>query len=407
MIRGARPGRDNLYGSHIFSFYDWRSGLTTQYENFDGLVRGDGGRRPGYYAFRLGVRALVGCRPTFESTTSSSSLLAITTRDASGRVYLLVTNASASTAFTVDADLSALIQSGDATAWRYSSTQLDAVVASPTLTGGHATLDVAPTSALLVRFGDATPPPPPPPPPGDTTAPAAPAGLAAGAVTPTRVDLDWTDNTEADLASYRVYRSTTSGFAPSAATLLASGVTSSAYTDGSAAAVTTYYYRVSALDTSGNESAASAEASATTPAPPVPPGGGTINLARGKPTTVSSVHDDQWMGAKAVDGSLSTKSRWWTKRGSALPTEWISVDLGLAGWIGKIVLVQGDRWATSYSLQVSTDGLTWTTVQTTSSGTRDTNTAVFTPAVARYVRMVSTAWYENSDRVKLREIEIY
>jgi len=45
-------------------------------------------------------------------------------------------------------------------------------------------------------------------------------------------------------------------------------------------------------------------------------------------------------------------------------------------------------------------------VQTTSSGTRDTNTAVFTPAVARYVRMVSTAWYENSDRVKLREIEI-
>jgi hypothetical protein len=405
MIRGARPGRDNLFGSHIFSFYDWRSGRTAQYENFDGLVRADGGRRPGYYAFRLGVRALKDCRPTYQSTSSSGSLLAITTKDALGRVNLLVTNSSSSTTFTVDADVSALIQSGVATAWRYSATELDAVVASPTLTAGHATLDVPPTSALLVRFGAGVDPPPPPP--GDTTPPAAPGGLVAAAAAPTRVDLDWSDNAEADLASYRVYRSTVPGFVASAATLLASGVAGSAYADNAAGAATTYYYRVSAVDTSGNESAASGEAAATTPTPPQPPAGGTVNLARGKPTAVSSFHDTQWTGAKAVDGNASSKSRWWTKRSSTLPNEWITVDLGLAGWIGKIVVVQGDRWATSYSLQVSTDGVTWTTVHATSSGAKGTSTAAFAPAVARYVRMLSTAWYESQDRVKLLELEVY
>ncbi|MBN1796198.1 MAG: discoidin domain-containing protein [Sedimentisphaerales bacterium] len=93
----------------------------------------------------------------------------------------------------------------------------------------------------------------------DTTPPAAPTGLTATAGNST-VGLNWNDNTEPDLASYSVYRSTTSGSGYSA---IATGVGSSAYTDNSVTNGTTYYYVVTAVDTSSNESSYSNEASAT------------------------------------------------------------------------------------------------------------------------------------------------
>ena len=93
----------------------------------------------------------------------------------------------------------------------------------------------------------------------DTNAPAAPTGLAA---TPgdSSVSLDWDDNSEGDLDSYSVYRSTTSG---SYASALTNGLASSDYTDNTVSNATTYYYTVTATDTNGNQSAQSAEVSAT------------------------------------------------------------------------------------------------------------------------------------------------
>jgi fibronectin type 3 domain-containing protein/peptidoglycan/xylan/chitin deacetylase (PgdA/CDA1 family) len=114
------------------------------------------------------------------------------------------------------------------------------------------------------------------PPPEDTTPPAAPTGLTATAVSSSQIDLSWNANTESDLASYSVYRSTTSGFTPGAGTFVIS-TTSSSYSDTGLSASTTYYYKVTAVDTSGNESSPSAQASATTQsgaAPPPPPTGG-------------------------------------------------------------------------------------------------------------------------------------
>ncbi|MBU2500248.1 Ig-like domain-containing protein [bacterium] len=92
----------------------------------------------------------------------------------------------------------------------------------------------------------------------DTTAPAAPVGLAATASADydAFVDLDWTDNTEADLATYTVYRGTAPG---GPYTELAAGVATSDYTDDTAVLGTTYYYVVTAVDDSANESANSAE----------------------------------------------------------------------------------------------------------------------------------------------------
>jgi hypothetical protein len=92
----------------------------------------------------------------------------------------------------------------------------------------------------------------------DTTPPSAPIGLNA---TPgvQSVALDWADNGEADLGSYRVYRDGVQIATPP----------SSAYTDGGLTPGVTYRYRVTAVDRSGNESAPSGEATAVPLAAPL------------------------------------------------------------------------------------------------------------------------------------------
>ncbi|MFO8007750.1 MAG: fibronectin type III domain-containing protein, partial [Candidatus Brocadiia bacterium] len=91
--------------------------------------------------------------------------------------------------------------------------------------------------------------------PTDSTAPAAPTGLVATAVSDSQIDLDWDDNTEPDLDSYNVYRDTVQ---------IATDVTTSSYSDTGLSASTQYCYTVTAVDTSANESAESAQDCATT-----------------------------------------------------------------------------------------------------------------------------------------------
>ncbi len=94
----------------------------------------------------------------------------------------------------------------------------------------------------------------------DTTSPSTPAGLVAS-VAGSGLGLSWTASTDDVLVKgYEIHRSTTSGFTPSSATLIA-------FTDTAAFADApgdgTWYYRVVAVDTSGNASTASAQATAT------------------------------------------------------------------------------------------------------------------------------------------------
>ncbi|MFL6005040.1 MAG: LamG-like jellyroll fold domain-containing protein [Gaiellaceae bacterium] len=103
----------------------------------------------------------------------------------------------------------------------------------------------------------------------DATPPAQPQGLAA---TPGdgSVSLNWTPNSDADLAGYNLYRATTApvpttGTAVNGSTLL----TSPGYIDTGLTNGTTYHYVVVAVDNVGNASTASAEAVAT-PAPSGP-----------------------------------------------------------------------------------------------------------------------------------------
>jgi fibronectin type 3 domain-containing protein len=94
-----------------------------------------------------------------------------------------------------------------------------------------------------------------------TTPPAAPTGLTATAGNAI-VALSWTASTDA--ASYNVYRGTTSG--GESTTPIATGITTTAYSDTGLTNGTTYYYKVAAVS-GGGTSPMSNEASATPEAP--------------------------------------------------------------------------------------------------------------------------------------------
>ena len=107
-----------------------------------------------------------------------------------------------------------------------------------------------------------------------TSAPAAPTGLTATAGNAS-VKLSWTASTGA--TSYNVYRGTTAGGEATAA--LATGITTTSYTDATVGNGTTYYYKVAAVN-SGGTSPLSTEVSATPePAAPTAPTGLTATAA--------------------------------------------------------------------------------------------------------------------------------
>ena len=97
----------------------------------------------------------------------------------------------------------------------------------------------------------------------DTTAPTAPAGLTATAVSPSQIDLAWTASTDnVGVTGYRVERcqgATCTIFAE----IGTPATTSHSDTDRTPA--TAYRYRVRAVDAAGNFSAYSTIAPATTP----------------------------------------------------------------------------------------------------------------------------------------------
>ncbi len=97
----------------------------------------------------------------------------------------------------------------------------------------------------------------------DLTPPAIPTGLTSSVLSSSRIDLNWNDNSESDLANYIIYRSTSPGFTPSSQNEIATTIVSQ-YTDTGLIQETTYYYKIVAVDSSDNLSNPSSEVSATT-----------------------------------------------------------------------------------------------------------------------------------------------
>ena len=131
--------------------------------------------------------------------------------------------------------------------------------------------------------------------PTNCSVPTAPTGLSATAVSGSQVNLSWTASTASCTPSYSVFRSTTSGFTPSSANQIASGVFATTFSDTTAAPSTAYFYVVEGVDAAGS-SAASNQASATT-------GAAITNIAinAGGPAVSPFVADEDFNGGSTIN----------------------------------------------------------------------------------------------------------
>jgi Malectin domain/Fibronectin type III domain len=134
-----------------------------------------------------------------------------------------------------------------------------------------------------------------------TAAPSAPTGLTATDVSSSQINLSWTASTAGSGCSitYSAFRSTTSGFTPSAGNQIAAGVTGTTYSDTGLVASTTYYYLVEAVDSAGSSATASNQASAATSASS---GSCTsICINAGGPLVSPFVADEDFTGGGTID----------------------------------------------------------------------------------------------------------
>jgi subtilisin family serine protease/fibronectin type 3 domain-containing protein len=170
--------------------------------------------------------------------------------------------------------------------------------------------------------------------PLDTTAPAAPTGLTASAGDG-EVALDWADNTEADVAGYRVYRRNADGTTWSwLATVGTSAYTHAGLTNGTA-----HSYRVTAHDATGNESAPSTEASAT-PADRTPPS---------SPSGLTATAGDGQVALDWADNSEADLGGYRVYRRNADGTTWSSLGTVTASAYTQTGLTNG----TAYTYRVT------------------------------------------------------
>jgi beta-glucanase (GH16 family) len=128
------------------------------------------------------------------------------------------------------------------------------------------------------------------------SAPTAPSALGATATSSSQINLSWTASSASCSVTYTVFRSTTSGFTPSSTNQIASGVTTTTYSDTGLTASTTYYYLVEGVDSAGT-SAASNQASATTQTGT----SGNIQINAGGPLVSPFVADEDFTGGATLD----------------------------------------------------------------------------------------------------------
>ncbi|QJD88374.1 discoidin domain-containing protein [Cohnella herbarum] len=87
----------------------------------------------------------------------------------------------------------------------------------------------------------------------------------------------------------------------------------------------------------------------------------------------------------AVDGNSGT--RW---ESAFSDPQWISVDLGTAATISRVYLNWEGAYAISYSIEVSANGTTWSTVYSTTTGDGGIDNVTFAPVNAKFVRLTGT-----------------
>lgn len=216
----------------------------------------------------------------------------------------------------------------------------------------------------------------------------APTNLVATAVSVSKIDLTWVDNSNNE-ENFKVERSLDG--ITSWITLSNTSINSNAYSDTGLTDSTKYYYRVSARNPFGNSDYSNI-ADATTLH--VEAGG---NLALNRPVAFSSQQMEGGTGdnpaMNAVDGNTTT--RWSSGRNAEWP-QWIEVDLGSVKTIDKTEVVCFNDRAYQFKVEIRKDTTdTFTQVVDRTSNTIPGAEAspiidVFTSINARYVRITVT-----------------
>jgi glucose/arabinose dehydrogenase len=118
---------------------------------------------------------------------------------------------------------------------------------------------------------------------------------------------------------------------------------------------------------------------------------GRPDLALGRPAAASSSESSSVTPDKANDGDSTT--RWSSGFANG---QWWQVDLGATNQVDTVSLNWEAAYASSYKLQVSTDGSTFTDAATVSTNAPGWKTTTFAPVSARYVRVLgvtrATQW---------------
>jgi hypothetical protein len=118
----------------------------------------------------------------------------------------------------------------------------------------------------------------------------------------------------------------------------------------------------------------------TTPPTTPPPTCGPL-ISQGHPVTASSIESPNQAAAFAVDGNVNT--RWSSAHNEP---NWVQVDLGSTKALSRVRLNWEAAFGRTYSIQLSTDGSTWTDAYTTANGVGGIEDIGIT-GNARYVRM--------------------
>jgi large repetitive protein len=125
------------------------------------------------------------------------------------------------------------------------------------------------------------------------------------------------------------------------------------------------------------------------------------NLAKSKTATARSYRSG-YPASNAVDGNTST---YWYSNGTQ-NSQYLQVDLASAQTISRVLVNWGSYYGRSYNVQTSTNGSSWTTVFTTTSGATGAKTITFTAASARYVKVNCTT-SSSSNGFQIKELEVY
>ncbi|MEV4346254.1 discoidin domain-containing protein [Actinoplanes sp. NPDC049596] len=124
-------------------------------------------------------------------------------------------------------------------------------------------------------------------------------------------------------------------------------------------------------------------------------------LSSNKPVTASSSESSAVPASAAVDGNTGTR---WSSAFAA--SQWFQVDLGAPAAVGRVAITWEAAYAKAFSIQLSTDGVSYSTAYstTTSAGGQQDITVTGT---ARYVKVLLTTRALATYGYSFWELQVY